>query len=352
MWWKLLWIFFMVDLILPCAQAEGNISIEDVGTEYAELIEGMRVPLFTALSNRGDTPVEIDLEFRLDSRNVSRKEGIALEPGTLEENILSDDVISFSPGNATIEVIAYIEDKEVARKSTQIAVQERQDVIAEKENNLIFWILAVAFVMLFSSISILLLLNRKKITQTGRVDEKGSAKINSSRHVKQHTVTDVRSLEIADMLSGEIRSFLREVEKQGEETREKEEFKLISSYLANVALVLENIGNDNSMSAEIGYENIKKDRENIISHIKNAQKSAASPAQNALVAELQMLRGETNRRKQFVDTSIPDLLLQMAEKKLYSGDIQGAEGIIFSTETLLKTEEVMQRLRKLREIGF
>jgi uncharacterized protein YozE (UPF0346 family) len=321
---KLMWGLCLFNLLFVFAYAEGNIFIEEIGTEPAELVEGMSIPLFATLSNRGDSQMEISLEFRLDSQNVSRHEGIVLKSGTLQKKFLSDYSGSISPGNMTIEVIAYSDGQEVARKSTQITVHERQDAFHEDEHDVVLFTLA-AFGILFLFLVINVFLNRRR---------------------------DFRFFETANRFSDEIRSFSREIEKQGEERRQEEDFKLISSYLAHVASFVEKLGNNNFEAAEIEYEKIKKQRGDISSYLKSMQKRPASHSQSQLIEELKELRVEVNRKEQFVDTLIPDFLLRIAEEKLHAGDIEGAKSIIFSARGLLNNEEVIQRLRKLREIGY
>lgn len=367
---NLLLISCSLFLLTPLAFAQENIIIEEIGTVPKDLIEGMGVQLFANLSYRGNEPAEIDLEFWLDSTRVDIQKGIKLEPNKTFQKI-SDTFSKVSLSNNKIETRVYFANstREIGRKNAQIIVNKKISPEQEKNN---FNYLSLEFVgpiiLIFVGIIVLLyiLVSRKRKTVEKKKIKAEVSEISLQESPKQLT-PQTQPQEIASELSNEIRFFSSKLlEEHGQEA----EYKLLSDYLGNIAFIIENINKNNREGAKLGLKNVKEMTINISSKFKDVPKSTILPGEievtklkklqeeeltfstRKLITKLDKQRAEMNRKNQFIDVMIPGFLLKMAEERIEENDIKAAEGLIFSAKELLENEEVLQRLRKLREIGF
>ncbi len=347
MWLKLFFVLFLLFLILPVAYAKENISIEEIGTEPGILIEGADVMLFAIISNGGDTPADIVLEFWLDGSIKFDRKNVTLGLKTYQKKILSDNSTIASPNIKMIRAVVYVGDIEVASKSLQLTVQKSAKVPEMKNNDYVFWpLMVVGIIIVIASIYLSITKGgeRDKITEVRSpktsLEEAQKAEIVSLDPTSQKPASETQSSEIV-----EFSNYMRDELKQYEE---KKEYDLLS----NIAFLVDNLGNNNIEDAKQDFKSVIRETSNLISELKKAQRAVAPPSKNELAEKLEKLKVESGHRKQFIDVLIPDFLLKLAEEKIQSGDIKAADGLISGAKELLENEEVKQRLRKLREIGF
>ncbi len=361
MWLKLLLIILMMYLVFPFASAKENITIEEIGTEPKELIDSTYAWFFANLSNSGDTQVEIVLEFKLDSTSVEKKKAI-LEPKTYQKQIKSDNSSSVSPSNKMIEAIVYVNET-IVNKSAQITVNKRESPPEQGKNNFVFGYLLIA-IAIGIFIGIYLFVKTRKTVREEKIGI-GKAEISSQEAVKQPASGAYQN--IMTNLSNDFAFFLSDLKNQPEGYRLIDESKLLIDIIKNINDMMQNINKNNTEGAKQSFENVKQETHSLISRFKGAQIDAISHRKvviphdvtthetfdkNKIKAELEKKRAETNSKKQFVDVLIPEFLLKIAEEKMHDGNIKAAEGLISASEKMLENDEVLQRLRKLREIGF
>ncbi len=358
---KLLLVVLMMYLILPSGSAKGNISIEEIGTEPEELIDGTNAWFFANLNNSGDQQVEIVLEFWLDSASVSRKK-VILEPRTYKRQIKSDNSSSVSPGNKMIEVAVYVENTKVDSMSAQITVNKRESPPEQEKNNFVFGYSLIAGAI---ATGIYLFIRNRKTVGEERT-EIGKAE-NSAQEIAKQAIPAANR----DGLSNNFAFFLKDLKNRPEGYGQGEEYKLLVDIIENIYNMMQNMEKSNTEGAKWSLENVKRGTNSLLSRFKKEKvqmgttlhaKVEISPHadihkaetydKNEIMAELEKKRAETNHKKQFVDVLIPEFLLKIAEEKIRDGDSKGSKSLILAAEMMLKNDEVLQRLRKLREIGF
>lgn len=346
---KLWLIIFAVCFIMPVVHAEGNISIEEIGADQTGLIEDMNVRFFAVLNNTRTSPIKVNLEFRLDSKNMSRHEGIIIDPHT-SKRIVSEYSQNISSGNKTIMVIVSMNDKELANKSLQVTVQKRH-VIPEERNNDFFWALIVlAPIIIILSYIIYIIYTRR--SGNSQIIEKEKENLVLKDMIPNFS-SDIRSHEIpvnSDVLSQKnvIVSYFR---KTSEELRKDEDSKSLSDFLYNIASIINNVSYNNSEASELDFDKVKEGTSDLILKFKVAKKSKIVN-KDSLMMEIKKMMNEADSKKQFIDVYIPYFLLTLAEGKFKENEMETVEGLISASKNLFDNEDVVQRLRKLREIGF
>ncbi len=358
---KLLLVILVMYLILPFASAKENISIEEIGTMPEVLIDGVHTWFFANLYNSGDTKVEIELEFMLDSTSVE-KQKITIEPN-FQKKITSNSSTRVSLGNKAIEAIVYVNEKKVANKSAQIYVKKREIVPVNGNNNAVFgYLLFTTAVVIVILTYVVFFRIRKKVGEKKIENRKVEI---SSQEVTKQAVPAARYQNIGD----DFAFFLSDLKNQPDGYRQGEEYMLLIAIFESINNMMQNMRINNTEGAKANFENVKERTNSLISKFEGRRTDVISPAKveipqpvaiqkteifdkNEIKAELEKKRAETNHKKQFVDVLIPEFLLKIAEEKMRDGHIKAAEGLISAAGIMLKNDEVLQRLRKLREIGF
>lgn len=368
---KLLRIIFGLLLILP-THAQGNVSVEEIGTEPTVLIDGINAHFYAKLNNSLYTQTEVTLQFLLDSKNVSVIKNVIIEPRK-SKKITSEGGTSISSGNREISVIVYENSLEVAKKSVEISVSKQQPIREEGTNYTVFWVLAVLggiiilIFIIYSNIK-----NRSFGNENGfkygnrnlgsleRVSDPGSKIQYPGTSLKENIAkkeemsissndeiakTSVLHLNDPHPKKNAIIGYLRST---SEELRKEKEYEFISDFLENIASTMRDEGSNDNESGDLDL--IKKGTKALISNIKAKEPRIADKIHITL--ELEKMKNEVDSKRQFFDIYIPYFLLLLAEKKLNDNKTEVAEGLIYAAKDLLYKEEVIDRLRKLREIGL
>jgi hypothetical protein len=358
---KTLAVILIMCLILPSVSAGENISIEDIGTEPKELIDGTHAWFFANLSNNGDDQVEVVLDFWLDSEMVSRQ-NVMLEPKTYQKQIKSDNSVGVSIKNKVIEVIVYMNDTKVDNKSAQITVNKIEIPTEKGQNNSVLWYLLFACAII---------LGIYLFIRNTRTMKKEKSDIEKTENSFQENIKQAIPAEHRDSLLNNSAFFFKDLKNQLEVSRRGEEYKLLIDIVENINNLIQNIEINNSDRVIWNLENIKVGSNNLLS-IYNKEQVKTGPIlpenieisqpvniektetldKTEIKVELEKIRTKFNQKKQFVDMLIPEFLLKIAEEKMLDGDIKASKSLILGAETILENDEVLQRLRKLREIGF
>ena len=334
-------VILMMYLILPSVSARGNISIEDIGTEPKELIDGTHAWFFANLSNNGDVQVEVALDFWIDSELVSRK-NVILEPKTYQKQIKSDNSVNVSIKNKVIEVIVYMNDTKVDNKSVQITVNKIEIPPEKGQNNFVLWYLLFACAI----ISGIYLFIRNMKTK-----KKEKSEIGKTENSFQEIVKPAIPAGQKDSSSENSASLFKDLKNQPEEYRQGEEYKLLIDIVENINDMIQNIERNNTGKVIWNLENIKVGTNSLLSIYKKEEVNETLD-KTEIKVELEKIRAKFNHKKQYVDMLIPEFLLKIAEEKMLDGDIKASKSLISGAEMILENDEVLQRLRKLREIGF
>lgn len=336
---KLWVIIFTVCLILPLVHAEENISIEDIGAEPAGLIEGMNVRFFVILNSSRTTQAEVTLEFFLDSKSISKSEKIILEPRTSKKIVSRDEKI-ISSNDRELMAIVYQNDTQIAKRSIEIAVQRQQ---VAREEGTEYPILAVLGI-LGGIIIIVFIIYVIKTRSSG--NENGLENVIENENRNPDAPSNGTSQREEMYYKNAMFDHLKNT---SEELRKQKEYIFISEYLDNIAYIIKNERFNYPEAKELDL--LKRGTNDLVLKLKEAMRSNI-PDKNNIAIELKQMINNADSKKQFIDVYIPYFLLTMAQIKLDENDFEVARGLIFAVGKLFADEEVIQRLRKLREIGF
>lgn len=355
MWQKLLLIILLICMILPSALAKENISIGEIGAEQGQLIEGINTKLFANITNNENTSVEMVLEFWIDSRIVSRQKAIS-KPLT-DYRIISDNSSVISLENKQIEVILYVHDTRIDNKSIPLKIEERTSISGPQTNTLLtFNNLLIAVAVIIIILFIVILYIKYNFNQD---DNPVEAQI------------PYKPLVTAKSPINDFSEYLNEIKNNTNKNMQGEEYKLLINIFENIHNMMQNLKGNNVEIAEINFQQVREASNNLISRFEKIETKSFSPAKhespqksveekiekierllNELRPKLEQQKIEVNNKKQFVDVLILEFLMEMAEDRINKNDIKEASSLILANEFLLNDDRIMQRLRKLREIGF
>lgn len=190
-------------------------------------------------------------------------------------------------------------------------------------------------------------------------------KYNQQIYSDQPQTSPQKALEIDKNPINDFSVYLTELQNRTDKNMQGEEHKLLINNLENMYFMIQNLSRNNIDEAEKRLENVKEVTNQLISNFEKMRTNTIISANieipqtkeienisNELQLELEKQKIQVNHKKQYIDVLILEFLLEIAEDKIHHNDFKAAKSLISATEILLKNDLIMQRLRKLREIGF
>lgn len=184
----------------------------------------------------------------------------------------------------------------------------------------------------------------------------------------QAQISRQKALEIEKNPINDFSAYLNELQNRTDENMQVEEHKLLINIFENMHFMIQNLSKNNIEEAEKKLGNIKEGTNKLISKFEkihtntftstNIEIPRATEVEkieslsNELQLELKKLKTQVNHKKQFIDVLMLEFLLEIANDKIHHNEFKAAKSLISATEILIKNDLIMQRLRKLREIGF